>query len=79
MPQKEAPKFLMILGETIGGRDEQPRQFLSLQEDDLNPLWILFNLRLLLTSASDREALSLVLPLPLPLFLGVTGSSGALG
>jgi len=58
----------------VGGLDEQPRQLLSLQEEDLKPLLTFFNRRLLLTSASDSGAFIL----PLPLFLGVTGPFVAL-
>ena len=76
MPQKDAPKFLMTLGEIVGGLAAQPRQFLSLQEvgEDLNPLLISFSLMLLLTSASESGAL----PFLLGVFLGVVTLSGAL-
>jgi len=70
MPQKEAPKFLITLGEMVGGFAKQPRQFLSLQDEevDFKPLWISFRCIVLLTFASERGAL----PLPLPLCFGVT-------
>ena len=76
MPQKDAPKFLMTLGEIVGGLAAQPSQFLSLQEvgEDLNPLLISFSLMLLLTSASESGAL----PFLLGVFLGVVTLSGAL-
>jgi len=76
MPQKDAPKFLMTLGEIVGGVAAQPRQFLSLQEvgEDLNPLLISFSLMLLLTSASESGAL----PFLLGVFLGVVTLLGAL-
>ena len=76
MPQKDAPKFLMTLGEIVGGVAAQPSQFLSLQEvgEDLNPLLISFSLMLLLTSVSESGAL----PFLLGVFLGVVTLSGAL-
>ena len=76
MTHKDAPKFLMTLGEIVGGLAAQPRQFLSLQEvgEDLNPLLISFSLMLLLTSASESGAL----PFLLGVFLGVVTLSGAL-
>jgi len=53
----------MTFAETVGGVEEQPKQFLSLQEEELNPLLIFFNMRLLLTFASKSGALDLPLPL----------------
>ena len=65
-PQKEAPRFLIILGEMDGGL-EHPKQFMSLQIEDLKPLCNFLNLVLLLTSALERGAF----PLACFLFLGV--------
>lgn len=54
MSQKEAPRSLMVEGEMARGVEEQPTQFLSLQADDLKPLWTFLSLTLLLRSASER-------------------------
>lgn len=53
-PQKETLRFLITFGEMVGGVAEQPKQFSSLQEDDLKPLFGFFSLVLLLTSPSER-------------------------
>ena len=50
--QKLAPKFLIMVGEIVGGETEHPKQFLSLQADVLKPLFTFFSLKLLLRSSS---------------------------
>lgn len=58
----------MIFGEIVGGLAEHPKHSLSLQEEDLNPLFSFFSLELLLTSSSVSGAFPFALAL---LLLGV--------